>query len=146
MKNLIRKLLRKQWFLYLLVGGSNTAICWVLSFLLPHFLHTGYWATSLVTLVFGAAYTYFLNRRFTFDAADVPHKKTLPRFVVNVAVCYLLAYGIVKPLMRGAQPDVSVISADLWTTISLLCANVVYIAFNFIGQKFFAFSKKQKTE
>ena len=48
--------------------------------------------------------------------------------------------------MRGAQPDVSVISADLWTTISLLCANVVYIAFNFIGQKFFAFSKKQKTE
>lgn len=142
--NAIKKLLASEGVLYLLVGGSNTVIGWILSWALPRLFHTGYWLTSAICMAVGGAYSYLLNKKFTFRAGEMPHKKTLPRFALNMAVCYFIAYGCAKPLLDlaidGLAPG---LSADLITTLKLLGANIVYIVVNYIGQKFFAFRKKR---
>ena len=139
----LKKLLRSEAFLYLLVGGSNTLLGWLLSYLLPRLFHTGYWLTSAICMVVGGTYSYLLNKKFTFRAGEVSHKKTLPRFVLNMAVCYFIAYGLAKPLFELllGKADLG-LSADLQTTVKLLGANIVYIVVNYLGQKFFAFRKK----
>ena len=135
----MKKLLQSEVFRYVLVGGSNTAICWVLSFLLPY-AGLGYWTISAVTMVFGAVYTYLLNRRYTFRRGDIAHKKAMPKFILNISICYVLSYVLLKPFLnRIAPPDF--LSTEIWTGVTLIIANVVYIILNYVGQKFFAFRK-----
>lgn len=138
--------LKKELILYLLVGGSNTLLGWLLAWLLPLLFHTGYWLTSMIGLVIGGFYSYVLNKRFTFQSAQQSHRKTLPRFILNIGICYLLAYGMVKPLMNAMTSLAALFSKDTWTTISLLCANGVYIVLNYIGQKFFAFRHDESSK
>ena len=135
----MKKLLQSEVFRYLLIGGSNTGICWVLSFLLPQ-AGMGYWLTSAVTMVFGAAFTYLLNRRFTFRRGDLAHKKALPKFILNISICYVLSYVLLKPFLNQI-PAPTVLSDELWTSCTLIFANVIYIILNYVGQKFFAFGK-----
>lgn len=140
----IKKLLGSEAVLYLLVGGSNTVLGWVLSWALPRLFHTGYWLTSAICMVIGGTYSYLLNKKFTFRAGEMSHKKTLPRFVLNMAVCYFIAYGCAKPLLDALLDSLRLgLSDDLTTTVKLLAANIVYIVVNYIGQKFFAFRKKK---
>ncbi|MDO4566045.1 MAG: GtrA family protein [Oscillospiraceae bacterium] len=143
-KALITKLLRNEGFLYLLVGGSNTLISWTLTFILATVFHLGYWPTSVITFSIGVAYSYLLNRKYTFRAGDLPHSKTLPRFLLNVGVCYLIAMVSVKALLDYMFANVWSVSwpEEYVTLFKLLSANIVYIVLNYIGQKFFAFSKK----
>lgn len=135
----MKKFLQSEIFRYLLVGGSNTCICWVLSFLLPY-AGLGYWVISAITMVFGAVYTYLLNRKYTFQRGDIAHKKAMPKFILNISICYVLSYVLLKPLLnRIAPPDF--LSMEMWTGVTLIIANVVYIVLNYVGQKFFAFGK-----
>lgn len=143
----IKKLLGSEAVLYLLVGGSNTVLGWVLSWALPQIFHSGYWLTSAICMVIGGTYSYLLNKKFTFRAGEMSHKKTLPRFVLNMAVCYFIAYGCAKPLLDALLDSLRLgLSDDLTTTVKLLAANIVYIVVNYIGQKFFAFRKKKAGE
>ena len=63
------------------------------------------------------------------------------RFAVNIAVCYVLAYGIAKPLclylLSGAV-------ASVRDNISMLVGMCLFTAFNYCGQRFFAFKKKNE--
>lgn len=43
--------------------------------------------------------SYFLNRYFTFKYQGSGWETAL-RFALNIAVCYGLAYGLAKPLVR----------------------------------------------
>ena len=58
------------------------------------------------------------------------------RFVLNIAVCWLLAYGIAKPLMlyllSGAQEKVR-------DNVAMLAGMVLFTGFNYLGQRLFAF-------
>lgn len=141
---LLRALLQNETVRYLLVGGSNTVLGWVLSYIFPHFLHLGFWATSMLSMLIGGVYSYLLNRAFTFRAADIPHKQALPRFALNMGLCYFFSYVPAKAALdllfdRLALP----ISADTVTTLKLLCANICFVVLNYIGQKFFAFRRKK---
>jgi len=137
----MKKLFESEVFRYLLIGGSNTAICWALSFLLPY-AGIGYWSISAITMVFGAVYTYILNRRFTFKREDLAHKKAVPKFILNISVCYVLSYVLLKPLLNQITPP-SFVSGETWTSLMLIFSNVIYIILNFVGQKFFAFGEKK---
>ena len=143
---LIKKLLKNETVRYLLVGGSNTVLGWVLGFLFTHLLHMGFWASSAVSMVIGSAYSYLLNRAFTFRAGDIPHKKALPRFVLNIAVCYFLSYVPAKAVFDILFAKMNLpFAEDTVTFLKLLGANICFIVLNYLGQKFFAFRKtKQK--
>ena len=60
------------------------------------------------------------------------------RFAVNVAVCWLLAYGLAKPfvlwLLEGQ-------STWLQENAAMLVGMCLYTVLNYLGQRFFAFRK-----
>lgn len=141
-KNPIRRLLDNEAVMYILVGGSNTLIGWVLSYLLPRYLKMGFWMTSAVGMAVGGVYSYLLNKKFTFKAADESHAKTLPKFILNMILCYAISYGGAKYLFDIFFDAFSFgLAENLIVTLKLIGANLVYIVVNYIGQKFFAFKK-----
>ena len=148
--DLVKKLLQNEGIRYLVVGGSNTAITWLLALLLTLLFTslgwaetTVYWSVSVIQFVVGIIYSFILNRKYTFKADDIPLSRTLPRFLLNVIVCYLIANVAMKTWLDYMFGSVWQVSwpAQYITLIKLLAANVLYIVLNYIGQKFFAFKK-----
>ena len=61
---------------------------------------------------------------------------SLGRFIITILICYLLAYGIAKPIMKWILSDYSV---TIQENISMLLGMCLFVAFNYIGQRFYAF-------
>ena len=65
--------------------------------------------------------------------------KKIIRFALTVAVCWLIAYGVAKPLALWA---LSGQSGKIQENVALLVGMVLYTGLNYFGQRFFAFRKK----
>ena len=104
-------------------------------------LHLGYWASSALAFVGGAALSFVLNRRFTFRHGG-SWKKALPRFALNVAICYGLAFGAAKPLVLAGLSALDLQTGQsLGENLALLLGNGLYTGLNYLGQKWFVFHK-----
>ena len=132
---MIRKLLDKTFWKFILVGIANTLFGTGIMFLFYNVFHFGYWVSSASNYVFGSILSYFLNKHFTFQNKSKDPKVIL-RFVVNITVCYLVAYGLAKPLVRTLLSGMSVTVQD---NGAMLVGMVVFVGLNYIGQRFFAF-------
>ena len=53
--------------------------------------------SSAGNYIVGSIVSYFLNKYFTFKNHQ-KSAKTVLKFVVNIAGCYLVAYGLAKPV------------------------------------------------
>ncbi|MGN0968929.1 MAG: GtrA family protein, partial [Oscillospiraceae bacterium] len=89
------KLLKNSFLRFVLVGVCNTLLSLVLMFLLEGL---GYWPSTAIAYVAGAALSFFLNRSFTFHSEE-DFWRSLGKFIVNVAVCYVIAYALAQPLV-----------------------------------------------
>ena len=83
--------------------------------------------------------SYFLNKYYTFRSKGDDWRSVI-RFVINISVCYLLAYGIAKPLMRWI---LSGTTQTIQENVAMLTGMVLFVAFNYTGQKFFVFNAGQ---
>ena len=83
---------------FLLVGVINTLVGCGTMFLLYNLAHWSYWASSAANYIVGGIVSFFLNKYFTFRKKEWSWKQVI-KFAVNVAVCWLLAYGMAKPLV-----------------------------------------------
>lgn len=120
---------------FLLVGVVNTLVGSAVMFLLYNLAHANYWLSSAANYVAGGIVSFFLNKHFTFQNKEKSGKQ-VAKFVLTVAVCYLLAYGLAKPavgLLLGGQ------SVTLRDNAAMLTGMVLYTALNYFGQRFFAF-------
>lgn len=63
--------------------------------------------------------------------------------VVNIAVCYSLAYGIAKPL---ASYLLSGLTVKIQENGAMLIGMTLFVIFNYIGQRYFAFKKAATDE
>lgn len=122
---------------FLLVGVLNTVFSAVVMFLLYNLAGFGYWGSSAVSYVLGSVLSFVLNRRFTFKSHEVVWKTAL-KFTVNVAVCYLLAYSLAKPLVFWALSALA-LPQEVVEQLSMLAGMVLFTLFNYVGQRFFAF-------
>ena len=122
---------------FLLVGVINTLVGCGTMFLLYNWAHCSYWLSSAANYIIGGIVSFFLNKYFTFRKKEWSWKQVL-KFAVNVAVCYLLAYGFAKPLTMRALAGQS-----LWLQeyVALFVGMCLYTALNYLGQRFFAFRK-----
>ena len=136
---MIRKLLDKTFWKFILVGIANTLFGTGIMFLFYNVFHFGYWISSASNYVFGSILSYFLNKHFTFRNKSKDPKVIL-RFVVNITVCYLVAYGLAKPLVRTLLSGMSVTVQD---NGAMLVGMVVFVGLNYIGQRFFAFREEK---
>lgn len=131
---MINKLFDKSFILFLIVGGINTLVSAVLMFLLEK---KGYWVSTVVAYAVGAAISFFLNKKFTFKS-EGKTTKSAAKFIINVAICYIIAYSVAQPLATLILSATSL--SSLWIErIAKLFGMGLYTLINYFGQKFFAF-------
>ena len=127
---------------FILVGVINTLFGTTLMFVLYNVFHVSYWWSSAANYFFGSILSYFLNKHFTFKYKGDTTGSAL-RFTLNILVCYLLAYGIAKPLMLWI---LSGYSKSVQENVAMLVGMVLFTTFNYLGQRFFAFGKHKGKE
>ncbi len=122
---------------FLLVGVINTLVGCGAMFLLYNLAHWSYWLSSAANYVLGGVVSFFLNKYFTFRKREWSWRQA-GRFAVNVAVCWLLAYGLAKPLVLAVLEGQPVWLQENGAMAVGMC---LYTALNYLGQRFFAFRK-----
>lgn len=147
---------------FLGVGILNTIAGYLLTLLFLNIMNLGYWSSTALSYILASIMSYFLNKYFTFKNKE---KGLMPlvRFALNIAVCYVLAYGIAQPLV-GFIFNISVVESWVGTiistpfmlslfkgnlaaftdNISVLAGMVLFMCFNYVGQRFFAFKEKSE--
>ena len=61
--------------------------------------------------------------------------------MVNITICYLIAYGIAKPLVRFV---LSGCSTNIQDNVAMLAGMCFFVGLNYIGQKFIVFKNEDK--
>jgi putative flippase GtrA len=125
---------------FVLVGIINTIFSTVIMFLLYNLANFGYWGSSTVSYILASILSFFLNKSFTFRNKEST-AKTAVRFTLNIAVCYLAAYSISKPIVTRILLNTS-LSKSIVEQFSMLLGMVLFTMLNYIGQRFFAFKEK----
>ncbi|MCF0138004.1 MAG: GtrA family protein [Oscillospiraceae bacterium] len=134
-----KKLLDKTFWKFLLVGCINTVFGTTIMFVFYNCLHLSYWLSSASNYFFGSILSYFLNKYFTFKYKE-RSLRVIGRFVINICVCYVVAYGIAKPLTLQLLSGVSVTVRE---NVAMLVGTVLFTLLNYFGQRFFAFRGKK---
>ena len=139
MREIIKKFADKTFLRFVLVGIINTVFGTAIMFVFYNVFGLSYWLSSASNYFFGSILSYFLNKYYTFKNTERSWRQVL-RFALNVAVCWLLAYGIAKPL---ALRLLAGFDEKLQTNAAMLAGLCLYTALNYLGQRFFAFRVKE---
>ena len=123
---------------FLIVGVINTLVGMAIMFGLYNLAGASYWVSSAANYILTSILSFFLNKYFTFQNHEHSWSQVL-RFAVNIAVCYLLAYGSAKPLCLRLLANASVTLRD---NVSLFVGMVLFTGLNYLGQRLFAFQEK----
>ena len=106
-------------------------------FVAYNFLHFSYWVSSASNYVVGSIVSYFLNKYFTFQNNEKSLGQ-LFKFILNITVCYLLAYGLAKPVVSWILQNQS---RSIQDNCSMLVGMGAFVVFNYIGQRLIVFKK-----
>ena len=120
---------------FIIVGVINTVIGTVIMFGMYNLLGINYWISTASNYILVSILSYYLNKHFTFKNKEKSLLQVV-KFALNIAFCYLLAYGIAKPvtvLILSGQEE------KIQTNIAMLVGMVFFTGFNYLGQRFFAF-------
>lgn len=120
---------------FLLVGVLNTLIGCGIMFVLYNWAGCSYWFSSAANYVVGSIVSFLLNKYFTFQKKEWSWQQ-VGKFVLNVAVCYFLAYGAAKPFVLWALSGQPV---PVQENIAMLVGMCLYTGLNYLGQRFFTF-------
>lgn len=137
--------LGKPFLRFLLVGVINTVIGTTIMLVCYNVFHLGYWLSSALDYSLASTVSYFLNKRFTFQYKGEV-LTSLARFIINIAVCYLIAFGLARPLVSYALTGLS-LSFDKPTleNIAMLLGTGLFMIINFLGQRFFTFRENENS-
>ena len=123
---------------FAMVGVINTIVGTTVMFVFYNFFHFSYWVSSASNYIIGSIISYLLNKNFTFRFKEQKYWSLL-RFVLNILTCYLLAYGIAKPVMHWILTG---FSQTIQENVSMMLGMGLFVVFNYLGQRFFTFKKK----
>lgn len=137
---IIRLFLDKTFLKFITVGIVNTIVGTTIMFVFYNVFHLNYWISSASNYFFGSIVSYLLNKHFTFRFREKGWWSLL-RFVVNIITCYLLAYGIAKPIMKWLLSGFSV---TIQENVSMMLGMCLFVVFNYLGQRFFTFNHRRK--
>ena len=137
----MKKILDGTLVRFVMVGVINTVVGTAIMFGLYNLAHCSYWVSSAANYVLTSILSFFLNKHFTFQSRERGAGQVV-RFAANIAVCYLIAYGIAKPLCLRLLANAAVSTRD---NVAMLVGMVLFTGLNYLGQRFFAF-RSPKTE
>lgn len=130
-------LVDKVFLKFLLVGIINTLFGSAVMFGFYNVLHCNYWVSSAANYFFGSILSYFLNKYFTFKNTAKGIKPII-RFIINISLCYLLAYGIAKPVVGAILSSAPL---NIKENVAMLTGMCIFVLLNYLGQRFFAFKE-----
>lgn len=125
----------KKLLTFLLVGIVNTLVGTIIMFGLYNLAGCSYWVSSAANYIVGSILSYVLNKRFTFRHEGRVVQSAL-RFAANIAVCYFLAYGLAKPLIRLLLEHRS---QTMQENVAMLAGMCLFTGFNYLGQRYLVF-------
>ena len=146
MMDKLKKLFDPTFFRFIIVGCINTLVGYGVMFGLYNLagLHTwgdrGYWISSAANYVVGSIVSYVLNKHFTFRNRE-KGAGVVVRFILNITVCYLLAYGLARPAVNWALGGMG-LGEQLQGNLTMLFGSGLFVILNYCGQRFFAFKTK----
>ncbi|MDO4177141.1 MAG: GtrA family protein [Bacillota bacterium] len=123
---------------FIAVGIINTIVGCAIMFGLYNLAGCSYWLSSAANFVLTSILSYILNKKYTFKHSGDLAGSAL-RFAINIAVCYVLAFGIAKPLAIWILADCS---RTVQENIAMFAGLCFFTVFNYLGQRLFAFRKK----
>lgn len=138
MKNLLKKFADKTFLRFVLVGIINTLFGTAIMFVFYNVFGLSYWLSSASNYFFGSILSYFLNKYYTFRYKKRDWK-VVGRFALNIAACYLIAYGIAKPLIAALMSGFAV---NVQENVAMVCGMGLFVVLNYLGQRFFAFKEE----
>ena len=127
----------KTFIKFVLVGMVNVTVGATVMFVFYNVFHFSYWVSSASNYIVGSIVSYFLNRYFTFSYYGSSWK-SIAKFIINIAVCYIIAYSVAKPLMMWLLSGYSITVQE---NVSMTFGMCLFTALNYLGQRFFAFKK-----
>ena len=136
---MIKKLLDRTFWKFILVGIINTIVGTSVMFLCYNAFHLNYWVSSAMNYIIGSIVSYFLNKYFTFQNKQRSWKIVI-KFIIDIYVCYLIAYGVAKPLVARILSGQSVTIQENGAMLVGMC---LFVGLNYLGQRFFAFKKEE---
>lgn len=142
MKSLFKKLFDEKFWKFILVGVINTIVGTAVMFGCYNLLNCSYWFSSAANYVIGSILSYFLNKYYTFKVKKRSWK-TVARFIINIAVCYFVAYGVAKPLAIYLLSSATI---KVQENVAMLVGMCLFVGLNYLGQRFFAFKEDPDDE
>ncbi len=132
-----KKILDKTFWKFIMVGVINTIVGTSVMFVFYNVLHCSYWISSAMNYIVGSIVSYFLNKYFTFQNKQRSWK-IIGKFILNISICYLIAYGVAKPLAAHILRSQSI---RIQENGALLVGMCLFVGFNYLGQRFFVFKE-----
>lgn len=134
-KSSLSSLVDEKFWKFILVGIVNTIVGTAIMFGLYNFAGFSYWISSSANYILTSILSYFLNKYFTFQHKESSIKSAI-RFTINIAICYLIAYGLAKPLTLQFLSNADVAVQE---NVAMFVGMVLFTGLNYLGQRFFAF-------
>lgn len=139
MKKILSSFFDATFLKFILVGVVNTLIGTAVMFFCFNVLAWSYWVSSALNYIVGSIVSYMLNKQYTFQQKGHDWH-TVWKFIVNITICYVLAYGLAKPLVTWLLSGVTM---NIQGNVALLVGMVLFVGLNYIGQRFWTFSSKK---
>lgn len=152
MKDFLKKFFDIKFWKFLLVGVINTAVGEGVVLLCLHMIGWknfvwGAGAAAIAGTVIGSIVSFFLNKYFTFQNKEKSVKQVF-KFTLNICVCLLIRVVFataVSEICKAASlsmfgMDVNSFAGNMGWAVGAC----VFVACNYIGQRFFAFKEKEE--
>lgn len=125
-------------FKFLFIGFCNTLLGCGIMFLLYNLAGCSYWFSSATNYVVVSVVSFFTHKFFTFRNYERSWGQ-VSRFIITVLVCYVIAYGVAKPVAFYLIAGKSVAFQE---NVAMLAGMGIYTVLNYTGQRFFTFRCK----
>ena len=131
------KLFDQTTLKFILVGIVNTLFGTAVMFIAYNLFGASYWLASALNYILGSILSYFLNKYFTFKSKEKSWQEVV-KFIINITICYLLAYGLAKPLVFKILEGQDIKMVE---NIAMMVGMVLFVGLNYLGQRFLVFKK-----
>ncbi len=125
---------------FAVVGVINTLVGTAIMFGLYNLAGASYWVSSAANYILASILSFVLNKKFTFRHEGKTVQSGL-RFAVNIAICYVLAYGIAKPCALVLLEDAGKMIQE---NLAMFIGMCLFVILNYIGQRMFVFRKRDE--
>jgi putative flippase GtrA len=131
------KLFDRKFLKFIVIGIINTVVGSAIMFALYNAAHLSYWLSSACNYCLTSVLSFFLNKYFTFGVRHWTAAMVI-MFIINIAVSYLLAYGMAKPAMNFLLRNNP---QRIRENAALLTGMCLFTGINYVGQRLIVFGK-----